>query len=55
MTEYGLGGRFPAPGFTHANGAPAELFSSDNAATVLRQKQPVPENLPAANRVGGGF
>ena len=28
--------RFPAPGFTLPDGSPAELFSSDNAATVER-------------------
>jgi hypothetical protein len=28
--------RFAAPGFTHPDGSPAELFSSDNAATVQR-------------------
>lgn len=28
--------RYPAPGFTHADGSPAELFSSVNAKTVLR-------------------
>ncbi len=36
LTEYGPGERFPAPGFTYSNGSPAELFSSDNAATVQR-------------------
>ncbi len=28
--------RFPAPGFTYPDGHPAQLFSSDNAATVRR-------------------
>jgi hypothetical protein len=36
MTEYAVKERFPAPGFTYSNGRQAELFSSDNAATVLR-------------------
>lgn len=36
MSEYGAGERFPAPGFTNPDGSPAYLFSSDNAATVLR-------------------
>jgi hypothetical protein len=36
MTEYGADERFPAPGFAHADGRQAELFSSDNARTVLR-------------------
>jgi hypothetical protein len=36
MTEYAGKERFPAPGFTYSNGRRAELFSSDNAATVLR-------------------
>ena len=36
MTEYGPDERFPAPGFTHPDGSPAHLFSSDHAATVLR-------------------
>ena len=36
MREYGPSERFPAPGFTDADGRPATLFSSDSAATVLR-------------------
>jgi hypothetical protein len=36
MTEYGADERFAAPGFTDRDGRPAFLFSSDNAATVLR-------------------
>jgi hypothetical protein len=36
MGEYGEDERFPAPGFTYPDGKPAELFSSDNAKTVLR-------------------
>jgi hypothetical protein len=36
VSEYGARERFTVPGFTHSNGSPAELFSSDNAATVLR-------------------
>ncbi|MEI7728219.1 MAG: glycoside hydrolase family 71/99-like protein [Verrucomicrobiota bacterium] len=36
MTEYGVAERFPAPGFAHADGSPAQLFSSDNQATVHR-------------------
>jgi hypothetical protein len=39
MAEYGPKERFPAPGFTHPDGRPAELFSSDNPATVLRHFQ----------------
>src|SRR5262249_31545400 len=35
-SEYAAGERFPAPGFTDRDGRPAFLFSSDNAATVLR-------------------
>jgi hypothetical protein len=34
MTEYSE--RYPAPGFTYPGGRQAELFSSDNAQTVLR-------------------
>ena len=36
LAEYGADERHPAPGFTHPDGRPAELFSSDDAATVLR-------------------
>jgi len=36
MRELGQDERYPAPGFTLPNGSPAELFSSDNAATVER-------------------
>src|SRR5215471_15804518 len=36
MSDYSSVERFPAPGFTHPNGRRAELFSSDNARTVLR-------------------
>jgi hypothetical protein len=36
VSEYGPQERFIAPGFTYSNGAPAELFSSDNPATVQR-------------------
>ncbi len=36
LTEYDARERFPAPGFTYSNGSPAELFSSDNAATFQR-------------------
>jgi len=36
MGEYTAGERFAAPGFTHPDGRPAYLFSSDKAATVLR-------------------
>jgi hypothetical protein len=36
MHEYPADERFPAPGFTHAAGRPASLFSSDNAGTVRR-------------------
>jgi len=36
LSEYGTSERFPAPGFTYPDGKPAELFSSDNEATVLR-------------------
>jgi hypothetical protein len=36
MSEYGETERFAAPGFTHKDGKQAYLFSSDNAATVLR-------------------
>jgi hypothetical protein len=36
VSEYGADELFPAPGFTHPDGRPARLFSSDNAATVYR-------------------
>jgi hypothetical protein len=36
LNEYTAAERFPAPGFTGPGNTPAELFSSDNAATVLR-------------------
>src|SRR3954464_10550548 len=36
MSEYAPGGRYPAPGFTYPDGRPAELFSSEDAGTVLR-------------------
>jgi hypothetical protein len=36
MTEYSATERYPAPGFTYPGGSQAELFSSDNAQTVLR-------------------
>jgi len=36
MSEYAAAERYPAPGFTYPDGRQAELFSSDNAATVLR-------------------
>lgn len=36
LTEYSPEERFPVPGFTYPDGRTAELFSSDNAATVLR-------------------
>jgi hypothetical protein len=36
MNEHTAAERFPAPGFTHAGGRQAYLFSSDNEATVLR-------------------
>ena len=36
MTEYSAAERYPVPGFTYPDGRPAELFSSDNAATVRR-------------------
>ncbi len=36
MTDYSPKERFLAPGFTHPDGRQAELFSSDNRATVLR-------------------
>ncbi len=36
MAEYGPDERHPAPGFTHPDGTPAELFSSANPRTVAR-------------------
>jgi hypothetical protein len=36
MTDYSAPERYPAPGFTYPDGRPAELFSSENARTVLR-------------------
>jgi hypothetical protein len=36
VREYSPAERFAAPGFTHSNGSQAELYSSDNAATVHR-------------------
>ena len=36
MAEYSPAERYPAPGFTYPGGGQAELFSSDNARTVLR-------------------
>jgi hypothetical protein len=36
MSEYTAAERFPAEGFTYPDGRPAELFSSDQEATVLR-------------------
>ena len=36
MTEYSPMERYAAPGFTYPGGGQAELFSSDNARTVLR-------------------
>ncbi|MGA2258811.1 MAG: glycoside hydrolase family 71/99-like protein, partial [Thermoguttaceae bacterium] len=39
MTAYPTAERFAAPGFSYLAGRPAELFSSDNAATVLRHFQ----------------
>ena len=36
MADYSAAERYPAPGFTYPDGRPAELFSSDNARTVLR-------------------
>jgi hypothetical protein len=36
MTDYSATERYPAPGFTYPDGRTAELFSSDNARTVLR-------------------
>ena len=39
MSEYGAEEKFAAPGFTYPDGRQAELFSSDNAAVVLRHFQ----------------
>jgi hypothetical protein len=36
MTDYGPDERYPAAGFNYPNGSQAELFSSENARTVLR-------------------
>jgi len=36
LAEFGAAERHAAPGFTHPDGRPAELFSSDHPATVLR-------------------
>lgn len=36
MSEYSAAERYNAPGFTYPDGRKAELFSSDNEATVLR-------------------
>jgi hypothetical protein len=36
MREYGADERYPVPGFTHADGRQAYLFSSDHPRTVLR-------------------
>lgn len=36
LSEYSPAERFAAPGFFYPDGKPAELFSSDNGATVLR-------------------
>jgi len=36
MNGYAAEERYPAPGFTYPDGGQAELFSSDNAATVQR-------------------
>lgn len=36
LSDYAAAERYPAPGFTYPDGRPAELFSSDDAATVLR-------------------
>ncbi len=39
VSEYGPDEVYPAPGFTYPDGKQAYLFSSDNAATVLRHFQ----------------
>jgi len=36
LSDYAAPERYPVSGFTYPDGRPAELFSSDNAATVLR-------------------
>ena len=36
LTDYPAAERYPAPGFTYPGGGQAELFSSDDARTVLR-------------------
>ena len=36
VSDYAARERYPAPGFTYPDGRQAELFSSDDAATVLR-------------------
>ena len=36
LTDYPVAERYPAPGFTYPGGRQAELFSSDDARTVLR-------------------
>lgn len=36
VSDYSAKERYPAPGFTYPDGRQAELFSSDDAATVLR-------------------
>jgi hypothetical protein len=36
LSEYDDDEKYPAPGFTHADGSPAHLFSSANAKTVER-------------------
>ena len=39
MTEFAPAERHPAPGYLYPNGSQAELFSSDNRATVTRHFQ----------------
>lgn len=39
MSEFTPAEQHPAPGYTNADGTQAHLFSSDNAATVLRHFQ----------------
>lgn len=36
MSEYGRAEQYPVPGFTHADGSPAQLFSSVNSQTIER-------------------
>ena len=36
LTGFGDDEKYPAPGFTHADGSPAHLFSSANPKTVRR-------------------